>query len=274
MPFRDFDRAVRYFEHLTEPDPADDDNSGGAADRAMHHSPLLDGYGKLDATLDPVGNEIATRVLRKIEQELFAADWADAVAEHGEPNVSIDSLRRTPAQRRHDALIEAMLRAETAPTGGKRPEPVVIIHMDFNTFEAELKRRIGAPFEYPAERICELDNGTPITPGQALALAVEGHVRRFILDAPSEKLRFGRKQRFFTGGLKAFIQARDRTCTGPGCDIPAYECDIDHIIEFQHHGTTDDDNGGCKCRWHHVQKPNYTITTDPITGRTRWRRNE
>ena len=71
----------------------------------------------------------------------------------------------------------------------------MIVHIDFATFEAELKRRVGAPFQHPplGTGTCELDDGTVLSPGEALALAVEGHVRRIILDAPDEQLRYGRR---------------------------------------------------------------------------------
>lgn len=275
MHYVDFAKTVARFEELAGRDHTDDDDSGGHADRSMHLSPMLDGLGKLDATLDPVGHSIATRVLRRIERELFEADWAEAVDEHGEANVTIDKLRRTPTQRRHDALIEALRRAEAAPPGGRRPQPLVIVHMDFATFENELKRRVGAPFDaHDPEMLCELHDGTPIGPGEALALAIEGHVRRLVFDTPDEKTRFGREARLFTGPLRLMIEARDRHCAGPGCDVPSNECHIDHVVDWQHGGLTEGDNGEAKCGWHNGRKSQYLIWTDPVTGRARWRKRE
>ena len=56
--------------------------------------------------------------------------------------------------------------------------------------------------------------------------------------------------------LDTFIRARDGYCTVPGCDKPAWQCDIDHIAEFDHDdptagGQTTPDELGAKCRFHH-----------------------
>lgn len=270
LPYRDFAKAVDYFEQLTDPEP-DGTAERRSAKRSAHSSPLLDGTGRVDATLEPIGFAAFDTVLRSITKELFEADWKAGVAEHGD-GVTLDQLGRTPAQRRADALVEMARRAATAPADGLRPLPLVIVHIDHATLEAELARRVGVPFQYPAERTCELQDGTVVTPGEALALALEGHVRRLVYDTPDARLRYGRKKRLFTGVLRELIQVRDRTCTGPGCDTPAYECDVDHIIEWQHGGTTDPDNGDCKCPWHHDHKNHYDITVDPVTGAVRWHR--
>ncbi len=56
--------------------------------------------------------------------------------------------------------------------------------------------------------------------------------------------------------LDTFIRARDGYCTTPGCDQPAWKCDIDHIAEYDHDdpsqgGHTSPDELGAKCRMHH-----------------------
>ncbi len=56
--------------------------------------------------------------------------------------------------------------------------------------------------------------------------------------------------------LDTFIRARDGYCTTPGCDQPAWTCDIDHIAEYDHDdpsqgGHTSPDELGAKCRMHH-----------------------
>ena len=56
--------------------------------------------------------------------------------------------------------------------------------------------------------------------------------------------------------LDTFIRARDGYCTIPGCDQPAWKCDIDHVQEYDHDnpgegGQTSPDELGAKCRMHH-----------------------
>lgn len=57
-----------------------------------------------------------------------------------------------------------------------------------------------------------------------------------------------------SAALAAFVRARDLTCRAPGCDVPANECDIDHVIPWSEGGVTHAANLSCKCRWHHLLK--------------------
>ena len=101
---------------------------------------------------------------------------------------------------------------------------------------------------------------------------MEGHVRRMVFDGPN--ITFGRNRRFFTGGLRELIEARDRHCQGPGCEVPWWQSHVDHNVDHQYGGETTDDNGDLKCPWHNQNKPKYDITFDPITRRSRWRKRE
>lgn len=272
LGFDDFAKAVDYFEQLVDNDDKGDDATVRRDEQRMAHSSrLFNSMGKVDAVLDPVGWAEFDTVLRQIENELFEADWAAVTAEHGDA-ATFDMVERTAPQRRADAMVEMAKRAAAVPEGARRPEPSVIVHIDFETFEAELQRRVGADFDFPTERLCELQDGTVVTPGEAVALAIEGHVRRMVFDPEGVVLEFGRKKRFFTGGLREMIEARDRHCTGPGCEVPWWDCDVDHIIDWQHLGETGGDNGELKCRWHNQHKSEYSIRQDPTTGRAHWRK--
>ncbi|WP_128645246.1 HNH endonuclease signature motif containing protein [Rhodococcus sp. BS-15] len=59
-----------------------------------------------------------------------------------------------------------------------------------------------------------------------------------------------------TTALAERIRYRDRTCRHPGCDVPAQQCEIDHIVPYFHRnpatgGSTIDTNLHCLCRYHH-----------------------
>jgi hypothetical protein len=59
--------------------------------------------------------------------------------------------------------------------------------------------------------------------------------------------------------LDTFVRARDGYCCVPGCDQPAWKCDIDHVREYDHDdpsagGQTSPDELGAKCRLHHNLK--------------------
>ena len=53
--------------------------------------------------------------------------------------------------------------------------------------------------------------------------------------------------------LADFVRCRDLTCRFPGCDEPAYRCDLDHTIAYPV-GPTCASNLGCLCRKHHLLK--------------------
>jgi hypothetical protein len=53
--------------------------------------------------------------------------------------------------------------------------------------------------------------------------------------------------------LADFVRCRDLTCRFPGCDEPAYRCDLDHTIPYPL-GPTCASNLGCLCRKHHLLK--------------------
>lgn len=56
-----------------------------------------------------------------------------------------------------------------------------------------------------------------------------------------------------SGKLSDFVRCRDMTCRFPGCDVPAYECDLDHTIAYPV-GPTLASNLACLCRKHHLLK--------------------
>lgn len=70
--------------------------------------------------------------------------------------------------------------------------------------------------------------------------------------------------------LVRFVKGRDGTCRYPGCDIPAEDCEVDHIQRFNHDdpasgGPTTTQNLHCLCTRHHQMKTMgwSEVTTGP-----------
>jgi Domain of unknown function (DUF222) len=255
LSFTDWERAVTYWEQVVDearqgddPEPPDPREVA----RSLHLSKTINDMGRLDGWLDPVGFSDLKEALRRIEREFFKADWALAKETYGD-NTSIDSLWRTPAQRRADALVEMAHRSVTAPKDGKRPRPLTIVHVDHETFERTIAALFGETPPEPAgtRRLCELDDGTVISPTQMIEQAILGDVRRLVHGSPGVILDYGRKVRLFEGVLREAICARDRWCGHEGCEIPARECEIDHVEEWHDGGPTSHHNGRAKCSFHH-----------------------
>jgi hypothetical protein len=61
-------------------------------------------------------------------------------------------------------------------------------------------------------------------------------------------------RRFPTRRQREFVIARDRTCCGPGCRVPARRAEIDHRIEHADGGRTEVGNLDAKCAFCHDLK--------------------
>jgi len=239
LGFDEFQTAVRYWESLVDQDGAEDQAARDHESRHVHPSETWRGIWALDGQLDAVGGTELATALRRIDNELFEADWAAAKEAHGD-KVCLDHLTRTPARRRADALVELARRAMAAPEHRKDPHPLFVVHLGDDSLK----------------RMCELASGTVIAPGQLIPLLSEAEIERIVYEGPSRKVvDLGRKNRFFCKALRRAIQLRDRRCVNPGCTIPADECHVDHdTIAWVHGGCTDQNNGACRCARHNRHK--------------------
>jgi hypothetical protein len=92
--------------------------------------------------------------------------------------------------------------------------------------------------------------GAGVMPAPLLAATLERATVREIRhpgDAPPEP------QYRPSRALADFVRCRDLTCRWPGCDKPAYDCDIDHTVPYPI-GPTHASNLKCYCGFHHLLK--------------------
>ena len=245
----DLARAVRYWADCADDQLGRDRSRGQMDNRRLSTGQTLDGSTVIDARLDPVTGAVFTNELDRLTQQLFEDDWATARAEHGDAATAAD-LVRTASQRRVDALRIMATRSAAMPADSRVPRPLFSVLIDPTT----------------ARRICQLANGTPLSPGALAAWITAADVERAIFDGPTRVIELGQRVRFFRGGLRRAIELRDQHCTFPGCDIPAERCDVDHIIEHVDGGPTTQANGRLRCPGHNRQRPGRrtrTTTNDP-----------
>jgi hypothetical protein len=255
-------RALRYWSDINAPDDAEGRARKDFEECSLNLSTTWRGTGRLDADLTPFANRVVGDVLESIEHELWEADWAEARERLGEAATEAD-LRRTPTQRRHDALVEMAKRAKAAKAGVE-PDWQINLIADLPTFIAALERLVAAvgdgdpdDIPYPDERETELDNGAVLTPMQVVALALLGRLQVIVTDERRVPIFLGRSQRFFTGPLRKVLMLIFKRCTHPfGCDVPARFCEIDHLLAYIDGGTTDPGNAGPKCTGHNLWKEN------------------
>jgi hypothetical protein len=232
MRFGAFGRALAYWFLCADPQGAEGDARAQREGRRLHLSQSWDGRWFLDAVLDPIDGAVVDAELRHITDELLAADRAEARARVGPGGTD---LARTCAQRRPDALVEMATRSATAPPGGRRPEPLLTVLVGYETL---------------AGVICELANGTVVTPGSVLRLLDRAWVERVVFDGPARVIDVGVRQRLFGGATRRAVQVRDRECFHPFCDRGAEDCDIDHIEPYAEGGLTIAANGRPACAFH------------------------
>jgi hypothetical protein len=242
LSFRQFRRALAYWQQLADPDGVERDAEAFRAARRVHLSQTAGGEWFLDGRLDPISGAVVANGFRRVEQEMFDADWAEARRRLGD-GASVSDLTRTPAQRRADALVEIVRRAGAMPPEARLPEPLFTILVGYETF---------------AGRVCELANGTVVAPGSVVPWLSSAWIERVVFDGPDRVKNVGRRRRLFRGATRRAVEVRDRECFHPFCEEPAEDAEIDHVQPWAAGGHTTDDNGRAACGYHNRQRHRST----------------
>ena len=229
-----FARVVAYWAQLADPDGTEDSAAGQEDQRGLDLSRSFGGCWVGDFVLDPIGGSVVDTMVRRIQAELFAADWAEAKARVGE-GVGVSDLRRSHRQRRADALVEMAVRAGTAPADGRRPDPLISVLVGYETF---------------AGRICELADATVVSPGSLLGWLDQAWIERIVFDGPSRVIDVGVTRRLFDGATRRAVQAMHPECFNEFCTVRADRCEIDHIEPYAAGGLTMTGNGRPACGFH------------------------
>jgi hypothetical protein len=222
-----------------------------AEKRGVWVSPELDGIATLTAYL-PAAD--AYEAMGRVDAT--ARNLADA-----------DDETRTLAQLRADVLTDLLLHGtcETSqkgePAGGHgRPAVAVTI---------PVLRLLDESTE-PAT----LDGYGPIDIDTARRLAgrASSWVRILTHPVTGTILDVDRRTYRPPKDLKRWVQIHHPTCTRPGCRRPARDCDLDHLIPWQHGGTTSADNLAPECEPDHRLRHNskWDVHLDPDTGEIYW----
>ncbi|GGL13128.1 HNH endonuclease signature motif containing protein [Mangrovihabitans endophyticus] len=162
--------------------------------------------------------------------------------------------RRTPGQRRADALIEvcelALRTAELPANGGDRPQMAVTVPFDV------LNQKLG---------IGTLDSGERVHPETVRRLACDARLLPVVLGGEAQVLEAGRARRLATGALRRALVVRDRGCTFPGCDRPPRWCEGHHLVHWADGGPTNLTNMALLCGYHHrlVHREGWQVRLGP-----------
>lgn len=233
LSFAKFKRFCAYWDQMADPDGAEEAAMARAARRDVFLTESFDGMYLGQMTMDPLGGTAVFNELARLEQELFEEDWAKAKETLGRDPFVIE-LCRTYAQRRHDALVRMAIRSATAPSDGRAPAPLFSVLVDYETFHG---------------RMCELAQGTVVTPGSLLPWLEGADIERAVFE-PGGRVDVGIKQRLFSGATRRAIEIRDRECQHELCEEAADRCQCDHIVEYSKGGLTTQENGRLLCPFH------------------------
>jgi hypothetical protein len=253
LRFRDARKMVDYWCARADAIATEDRAERQREAAHLNVSSTLDGTVVVNGVLDPIGGAIVQHEILRIERELYLADQREGVV-------------RTASQRRGAALVTMASRSACTPADAQRPRPLFTALVGDAT----------------VSQLCELSNGTVVTPGSIFSYAGDADLEVVLFDGPSTVISVSHR-RTFTGALRRAVQVRDRQCQhASGCDVPADDCDIDHIVPHAADGPTSQFNGRAECQPHNrnpdrhdhgsVPRPSRPIDRlDEIRCRLRWR---
>lgn len=233
LKFAPFSSVITYWSQLADPDGAEESEMEKRVRRDVFLSQSVGGTWLGQITLDSISGDIFSEEHKRLETQLFEADWAEAKERLGrEPRIS--ELQRTAAQRRADAAVEMAIRSKSTPPDARRPDPLFTVLVDYPTLNG---------------RICELASGGVVSPGSLVPWLDQAFFERIVF-APGKRIECSVTSRFFTGATRRAIEVRDRTCSHPYCERQAQDCQIDHIIPYAQGGLTTQENGQVLCGFH------------------------
>ena len=238
LRFHDARKVVDYWCQRADAVAAEDRAERQQESAHLNVSTTLDRTVVVNGVLDPIGGSIVADEITRLERELYLVDQRDGVT-------------RTASQRRAAALVEMATRSATAPADGRRPRPLFTALVGDGTMSS----------------LCELANGTVVTPGQLARWIGDADLETVLFDGPSTVISVSHR-RTFTGALRRAVEVRDRRCQHrSGCDVPSDRCDVDHIIPHAHEGPTSQFNGRLECPTHNRNSDRHDHGGQPLPSR-------
>ena len=273
LSYQQFAICIGRWEQLADSDGAHRDAEANHDSRRFGVS-FHDGVGRITGQCGALDYAAFAEIFEQYRHAEFLADWHDAVARYGPADAGMH-LARTDAQRSWDAMMRMSLDAVSTPPGSQAPEPVVNLVCGLETVEALLAdaglisddRNGDTPKATPttpgADR-CETTTGIPVTPADVVQAMIHGRIRRVVFDTAGVVVDAGRLRRLFDGAMRDLMRLHSSMCIFPGCNRPATWCQIDHLTDWQHGGTTTAANAGPMCARHNqLKNAGFTVWRDP-----------
>jgi hypothetical protein len=259
--FDEFERRVRMWEALADPDGDRDRNERLHANRDVRVRPRPEGGWTITGNLAELAGCEFNEIFSWFIEAEWHTDWADARQRLGEA-ATVADLARTEAQRRADAVVAMARAAASAAPGSRVPTSTANILIDHESFEAHLSGETVDPRRY-RDVVMRTQTGRRLHPDDAVNAALIGHIRRVVYDGSGTVIDLGRRQRLFRGSSREAVMLLLTTCVWIGCDRPIAWCDADHSLGWKAHGATVPRNGGGLCHGHnHLKEHGFRVYRD------------
>jgi len=251
LPYTDFERNLRMWEALADPDGDHTRNERATARRDIDLHPRPDGGWNITGYLpELLGVEFAEIFAWFLDAE-WRSDWADARQRLGD-NASQSDLTRTQPQRRADAMMATARASVSRDPDLARPSTsnvCVDILLDHETMQAHASGETPDPRRF-RNVVSRTQSGRRLHPDDAVNTALVNHIRRVVYDSSGTIIELGRRSRLFRGPARDAVMLLLTTCVWIGCDQPVAWCDADHSLGWKAHGATVPRNGQPLCTCH------------------------
>jgi hypothetical protein len=225
-----------------------------------------DGMWNLHAAFDPETGMILDEILRKVTERLFR------------DGISMSDAPEDPQMKQEWLRAQALRMIMTGEVSVGRGETTIVVVTDEHTFRTG-RRHAATRFDVngvdtlPVELLAKYSqrarfvaalvdsDGKLVTLGRKVRTADE-LVESF---RNPVSLNLGRTRRTANGDQHLAKRVMYRTCAIPGCRVPAHRCELHHIHEWEHGGTTDIENLVPICPYHHdrIHADGWTLQLGP-----------
>ncbi len=167
---------------------------------------------------------------------------------------------RSHAQRQHDAL-NALVRGQLGDPklGVHNGLPVTVV---VSTTLQELSSGAGQAVT---------GGGTVLPMRDLIRMAGRAYHYLAVFDGHQNRpLYLGRARRIASADQRLVLYAKDRGCTSPGCDVPAYWTEVHHDDDWARGGRTDINRLTLACKPDHRMVDKGWRTTKLENGNTQW----
>lgn len=239
-----------------------------------------DGFGHLlRQFVDEARGDLGERRLEQQRKRSKASTWRDEAGMYC-LHLALDP-ERGPAVE--SAIKQRMSQLRRQPGGDRRSEGDLRLQavIDLVCGRAHVTPEVLVVVDERTVRhgphphsMCETEAGIPLPPSIAVGLCAAGaSVTAAIVDADGKAVGLGCASRTATRKQRRTLRSMYRTCAHPDCDRAFTDCEMHHVVHWEHGGETAVPNLVPLCRQHHHLVHDSGWNLDITPDRTlRWYR--